>query len=65
MVLSVIAGHGDRPWRALQVGIVEVGPIRSASGSALLAANYGVTSPSSIRFFFDNPCETMKCDWRI
>jgi len=28
-------------------------------------ANYGVTSPSSIRFFFDSRCETMKCDWRI
>jgi hypothetical protein len=63
MVLSVIAGHGDRSRGALQVGIVQVGPIRSAS--TLLAANYGVTSPSSIRFFFDSPCETIKCDWRI
>src|SRR5882724_5062738 len=28
------------------------------------AASYGA-SPSSIRFFFDRPCETMKCDCRI
>ena len=68
---EALAHLADDPLRAAtdrfgrkiaQVGIVQVGPIRSASGSALLAANYGVTSPSSIRFFFDSPCETMKCD---
>jgi hypothetical protein len=26
---------------------------------------YGKTSPSSTLFFFDNPRETMECDWRI
>ncbi len=46
--------------------MLEAPPIGSCNRqSSWDAADYGTASPSAIRFFFDSPCETMKCDSRM